>query len=82
MKIIHKFKGKTEYTDELGYLIECPQCYSILLADVNDIRFYVVRSIDIRFDAHRYYCPVCEEDINHHVIGSTSIVCYPKKIFK
>jgi DNA-directed RNA polymerase subunit RPC12/RpoP len=80
MKIIHKFEGKPE-TDEIGYLIECPRCRSLLLADTKDIRFYVVRSIDIRFDAHRYYCPACEKDIDHHVIGSTLIACYPKEIF-
>ena len=78
MKIVHRSEGKTEYE----YLIECPQCHSTLLANDKDIRFYAVKSIDIAFNAHRYYCPCCEKDIDHHVIGSTPIICYPKGIFK
>ncbi len=78
MKIIHKFEGKIEYE----YLIECPQCHSVLLADAKDIRFYAIRSINIGYDAHRYYCPCCEKDIEHYVIGSTPILCYPKGTYK
>ncbi len=78
MKIICNSEGNTEYE----YLIVCPRCYSVLLADAKDIRFYAIKSVNINFDAHRYFCPCCKKDIDHHVINSTPFLYYPKGTYK
>ncbi len=77
MKIVYNSEGNIEYE----YLIVCPQCYSVLLAEAKDIRFYAVQSICISQNIHRYYCPCCKKDVNHRIID-TPFLCYPKGTYK